>query len=157
MAFGGSQGSAGWPPQTSWPEGRWSQGQSPCVCCVLLRTLLESGQSPRPDGWQELFQQMAGTWTATPTLSRVLTLRGPLRTVLPAHDWLGDGPLSSPSPLPGTLLFPLFGELRKASCAFKRHLVIDYGVHQELIPSPSPPRLSLPPPHGCYFLLDPIN
>lgn len=55
-----------------------------------------------------------------------------------------NGSLLSPSALPGTSLFPLFGELHKTSCrAFKRHLVIYYFLHQELIPFLSHPALSL--------------
>lgn len=99
---------------------------------------------------------MAGTRIVAPSHRCILALCGPRSTVLQTHPWLGDSPLLSPSPLPGTLLSPLFGELHKASCAFKYHLVIDYCLHQELIPSLSYPPLS-PPPHGCYFLLDPIN
>lgn len=72
---------------------------------------------------------------------------------------LAPASLLSPFPsLLGTSLFPPLGELHKISCrAFKRHLVIDYFLHQELIPALSPSTLLVPPPYGCYFLLDPIN
>lgn len=62
--------------------------------------------------------------------------------------------LLSPLPLPGTSLFPMFGELHKTSCrAFKRHLVIDYFLHQELIPSLSHPPVSFLPSPRLLFSL----
>lgn len=65
-----------------------------------------------------------------------------------------DRLLLSVPPLPGTSLFPMFGELHKTSCrAFKRHLVIDYFLHQELIPSLSHLPVSLRPSPGLLFSL----
>lgn len=140
-------------PQVFLQEGRWSGERVHLhdVSCFGPGLAVPSqgpATAPNLAGHRNLGGKWAGAQTAAPTLRCVFTLCGPGRTVLPPA-WLGQGSLSSA----GHFITPCVGRTSPSL------LCLPASSSRGLSPPPSTDSFSLPSPspHGCYFLLDPIN